>query len=218
LIQLANQLLAVSVPAFDQLISELIALSAAEHEDAALFASSTVTGGPAAILSVPNITTMNCQNDANGGNLAFSDIVGMLAKMAAVKGKPPFAWYMSPRTFWSRVVSMVDLNSRPIFIPTFSSGLQAAPQGQFYQGFLFGWPVWVCPGIQENESIGSGSNQSHVLLTSPKYVHLAQSAAVSIAISTEFAFAQNMTSIRATQELDSAVSPPAGMIALLGVN
>ena len=44
LIQIPNQLLAVSVPAFETLISELIGLAGAEHLDAALFASSQVSG------------------------------------------------------------------------------------------------------------------------------------------------------------------------------
>ncbi len=131
----------------------VIGLAAGEHEDTAFFASAHVSGGPAAS---PGAEHLHAQlgGSANGGNLAYSDIFAILAKAAAAKAKPPFAWYMSPRTFYQRVLGMIDLSSRPIVIPTQTTGLY--PQVQFS---LMGWPVYISPFILENEALGSGTNR-----------------------------------------------------------
>ena len=57
--------------------------------------------------SISAITNANNGN-ANGGNLLYGDITAVLAKAAAVKAKGPFAWAMSPRTFYTRVLGMMD--------------------------------------------------------------------------------------------------------------
>jgi HK97 family phage major capsid protein len=145
--------------------------------------------------------------------LTYSDILAVLAKSAAVKAKPPFAWYFSPRTFYQRVLGLIDLQSRPIVVPTATQGLY--PSIQFS---LMGWPCYISPFILENEAVGSGSSQSHVIFSNPSYIHLAQDNSIEIAISTERFFDQNSTAIRAVQHLDGAVSPAAGVVILFGVN
>jgi HK97 family phage major capsid protein len=213
LIAIPNQLLAVSVPAFDTLLAELLALGAAEHEDTAIFATSTVSGGPTAIMSASGISTLTVGGSANGGNVAFVDILAVLAKAAAVKARPPFVWFMSPRTFYQRVLGLVDLNSRPITIPTATQGLYNTVQFS-----LMGWPVFITPFILENEAVGSGTNQSHILFSNPKYIHLAQDSAIEIAVSTERYFDYAQTAVRGIAHLDTGVAPAAGVIALIGVN
>jgi HK97 family phage major capsid protein len=214
LIAIPNQLIATSVPAFDTLIAQLIGLAAAEHEDTAFFASSTVSGGPACIATASGITSLNAAGgNANGGALTYQDILAVLAKAAAVKAKPPFAWYMSPRTFYQRVLGMIDTTSRPIVVPTATQGLY--PSVQFS---LMGWPVFVTPFILENEAVGSGSSQSHIIFSNPSYLHIAQDDSIAMAVSTERYFDVNQTAIRATQHLDGAVSPAAGVVILFGVN
>jgi len=144
----------------------------------------------------------------------------MLAKMAAVKGKGPFCWFASPRTFWSRIVAMVDTSSRPLFMPTLTGGLQQSAGGINIApaGNLMGYPLYVTPFILENETLGSGSNQSHLILTNPRYCHIAQDGAIEMAISTERFFDANQTAIRAIQHEDYGFAPPAGIVVLLGIN
>jgi HK97 family phage major capsid protein len=220
LVAVPNQLLAVSVPGFDTLLSQLIGAGAAEHEDNTLFATSTVSGGFTALQSAANISSINTGNSGNGGNLAFTDVLAVLAKASAVKAKGPFVWYASPRTFWQRVYGMIDTQSRPLFIPTLTQGLVqgAAGVGQMPVGNLMGYPVYVTPELSETQALGSGTNQATLIFTNPKYIHIAQDGNISIAYSTERFFDANQTAIRAVQEEDAGYAPPAGIVVLKGIN
>ena len=81
-----------------------------------------------------------------------------------------------------------------------------------------GYPAFVSPYILENESNGSGTNQSHMIFTNPSYCHLAADGGVEIAISLERYLNVAQTAIRATQHVDSGFQPAAGITVLLGVN
>jgi HK97 family phage major capsid protein len=215
-----NALLRASVPAFDTLLSEVLSQSAGEHEDTALFSTTSVTNGPVSLYAAANTTTLLVGGSANGGNIAFTDITATLAKSAAAKARGPFVWFMSPRSWYSRILGMVDTTSRPLVIPTLTQGLlQGVPgQGQPAAGMLMGWPVFVSPAIPENQTNGSGSSQSYAVFTNPQYIHIAQSGGLEIGISTERAFEYNQTMIRAVTMADFGVAPPAGLVILQGVN
>jgi HK97 family phage major capsid protein len=201
------------VPAFDTLLAELIGLGAGEHEDTAFFGTTTVSGGPTALMHAANISVINSNGgNANGGTVLFTDILGVLAKAAAVKAKPPFCWFMSPRTFYQRILGMVDLNSRPITVPTATQGLY--PSVQFS---LLGWPVFVTPFILENEAVGSGTNQSHIIFSNPKYLHIGQDGSIEIAVSVERYFDYAQTAVRSVQHEDFGFAPAAGIVAFVGI-
>jgi len=208
-----NQLLAVSVPAFDQLLGMLIGLSAAEHEDTAMFNTTTVSGGPTALFAASGITMLNVGGSANGGNISYTDIIAVLAQAAAVKAKGPFAWFFSPRTFYQRILGLVDTASRPLTIPTLTEGLYAAPQYK-----LMGWPCFITPALLENEALGSGTNQAHCVFANPSYIHIGQDSSIEIAISLERYFDQAATAIRGLQHEDFGFAPAAGVICLRGIN
>jgi HK97 family phage major capsid protein len=222
LIAIPNQLLQTSVPAFDVLLAELLGVSAAAHEDTALFATTTVSGGPTALMSAANITVINAGgNSANGGNLAYGDILAVLAKAAANKARGPFVWFASPRTFYSRLMGMVDSSSRPIYLPTLSQGLFQGPiVGSTIQpvGQLMGYPVYITPYILENEAVSSGTNQSHLIFTNPTYIHIGQDDGIEIAVSLERYFDAAQTAVRGIQHEDFGFAPPAGITVLAGIN
>lgn len=205
-----NELLSTSSPAIDTILAELIGVSFAESEDNAMFSTSPVTGGPAATLySVAGTTTYNVGNSANGGNLSYADLTAVMWKAAAAKAKGPFVWLMSPRTFWQRVVGLVDSQSRPIVTPDVQNAV--VPR-------LFGYPVYVSPAIPENQSVGSGSNQSYAVFTNPKYIHIGDGQQIEIATSTEFLFSSNQTALRGVRRHDFAYAPAAGICLLKGIN
>jgi len=223
IVAVPNQLLAVSVPAFDTLLAVLLGASAGEFEDTAMFNTTSVSGGPTAMYAASGVTIINAGGgNANGGNLTFADLTTVLATESAAKAKPPFAWYCSPRTFWQRIYSMVDLQSRPLFIPTLSQGLMGGPGqprlGIAPVGNLLGYPIYITPAILNTEAVGSGSNQSHLVLANPQYIHIAQDGAVAIAISTERYFDSNQTAVRAVQQEDFGYAPAQGITILAGVN
>ena len=221
LIAVPAELLRVSVPAIDSVLTELLGVAFAEGEDNAFFATSTVSGGPTAVYADTNITSVMCSGSANGGNLAYSDLLNVLKTAAAAKAKPPYVWAMSPRTFWSRVAGLVDSQSRPVFLPGYAGlmgdqGLTpgvAAPSGK-----LFGWPVYVTPFIPENEANGSGTNQSHMIFANPKYFHVAEDTGLEIAVSTERYFELNQIGLRGTHRHDFGYAPEAGIVCLKGIN
>jgi HK97 family phage major capsid protein len=188
-------------------------LGAGEHEDTAFFSTTTVSGAPTAINAAAGISTILVGGSANGGNLSYLDILAVLAKAAAVKAKPPFCLFMSPRTFYQRVLGLVDLQSRPITVPTATQGLY--PSAQFS---LMGWPVYITPFLSETESYGSGTNQSHIIFANPKYLHIAADGSIEIAVSVERYFDFAQTAVRAIQHEDFGVAPAAGVVTLQGVN
>ncbi len=81
-----------------------------------------------------------------------------------------------------------------------------------------GWPVYVTPFIAENETNGSGTNQSHIIFANPKYLHVGTSDNFEILLSTERYFENNQTAIRGIHRHDLAVGPAAGVVVLKGVN
>jgi HK97 family phage major capsid protein len=85
-------------------------------------------------------------------------------------------------------------------------------------GMLMGWPVYVSPAIPENQAVGSGSSQSYLVFTNPKYIHIGQSSALEIAISEERYFEFNQIGIRAVTHQDHQYGPPAGITILQGIN
>lgn len=209
----SNQLLKTSVPAFDTLLTELMATAMAESEDEAFFAASSVAGAPAALYAIAGTSKIHANsNGASGGNLLYTDILAVLAKMASVKGRPPYVWAMSGRTFYQRVLGLLDLQSRPLAIPTGVSGL-AAPVA----GTLMGFPVYICPAIPETMALSSGSNLSYALLINPRYLHLADGGSFEVAVSTERYFESNETAVRCTHEIDWSVAPAAGAVILDGI-
>jgi len=204
-----NELLRTSTPAYDAFLSELLGLAFAEHEDSIFFAASAATGGPTPFYATAGITTVMVGGSANGGSLAYSDILAVLKAAAAAKVKGACAWYMSPRTFFQRVLGLLDSQSRPIIV---SDSTAAAPFR------LFGYPIYVSPAIPENLTNGSGTSQSYILFTNPKFLHVAQSQGIDIAVSTERYFELNQVGVRCVQGIDFATAPAAGVVALKGVN
>lgn len=222
LVAIPNQLLAVSVPAFDSLLAELIGLGAAEHEDTALFSTASVANGPAALYANASITKYIVAADTtNGGALAYPDLLTAQSKSAAAKAKGPFIWLFSPRTWYDRVLGLEDSQGRPLAVPTAFSGLTGPKfPGAVVSpvGMLFGHPAYVTPAIPEDETNGTGTAQSHFIFTNPKYVHIAQDGNIEMAISTERYFENNQTAVRAVQHEDFGYKPEAGIVVCAGID
>jgi HK97 family phage major capsid protein len=208
-----NQLLRVSVPQFDTILSDILGKGAGEFEDAALLATSDTANGPKCYYTTANTSKIFVGNSASGGNLAYGDLLACLAKAATVRAKGPFCWITGVRTFYTRILGLVDTSSRPICVPTLSTGLSGGIQYQ-----LFGWPVYISPNVKEDETNSSGSAQSHIIFTNPPYLHIADGGDFVIQVSLEFLFDRDQTAIRLTHSIDSAVAPAAGVVILAGVN
>ncbi len=208
LIAFPNELLKASTPGIDKIITELLGLSFAEKEDNAFFATTTVSGGPTSFYADANTTSHLVGESANGGSLAYSDLLRTLQKSSAAKAKGPMMWFASPRTFYQRILGLLDANSRPIVTS------EATGPVQFR---LFGSPVFISPEIPEDQTNGSGTNQSYLVYGPPRSIHIADSG-FEIAVSGEFFFSANQTAIRGTHMHDFGLAPAASLVKLIGID
>jgi HK97 family phage major capsid protein len=215
LVAVPNSLLRASVPAFDEVLAQLFAQGAGQSEDAAFMATSNVSGGPPCIYAFSGVTTVNANNNsANGGTLLYTDLLAVMQKAAENKAVGPFCFIMSPRSWFSRILGMLDTSSRPLAVPTGVSGLGPAI------GYnLFGYPVFITANISNTEAVGSGTNQSHIVFANPSYLHIAQDAGgIEIATSVERFFDADQTAVRCVSRIDFSVAPAAGVVVLAGIN
>ncbi len=204
-----RRLLATASPAYDVLVEELMMEAFGEGEDNAAFSTATVSGGPTSIYAASGTTTHLVGSSANGGNLAYSDLLRTVRLAIAAKAKGGFVWLMSPRTFFDRIVGMQDTTGQPIF--------QKDPSGKLI-GTVMGYPVFISPFIPENQTNGSGTGQSYLVFTNPRYLHIADSGSVEIALSEERFFDYNQIAIRGVHAHDFGFAPAAGVVILKGIN
>jgi HK97 family phage major capsid protein len=205
------QLFRSALPKFSDLLEMFFAIGLGEAEDNAIFSAATLASAPPALLSSSGIVTMNTGSNPNGTNLVWQDVVNMLEKSATSKVKPPLGWFMHPRTL-TRLLNLVDSSSRPLLIPTISgNGLQSNYE-------LMGWPIWLSVGIPITQALGSGSNQSSIVLAPPRNFHIAQDEGIQMAISMEFALESAQVALRVGARRSLDYQPRGAFVCLLGIN
>jgi len=209
LIAIPRALVRTSSPAIDTLVEELLAVAFGIHEDTSAFATSTVSNGPVSFYALSGTTTHLVGESANGGSLAYGDILRTIRKSFAAGAQGPFVWLMSPRTFFDRVLPLEDTNGNAIVQKD-----ATAPMGFRILGF----PVFVSPAIPENQANGSGTSQSYLIYTNPRYLHVGDSGSVEIARSEERYFDYNQIAIRGVHSHDLAAGPKLGVVLLKGIN
>lgn len=207
-----NELLAVSVPAIDNIVSEILGLAFAQAEMNAFVATTQGTGMPLPVYAASGVTTLLANGgNANGGAVTFSDLLGVLGEYFAQKGKGEPCWFMHPTVWYKDVLGLKDSNGRPII-----TGFDSL-EGPF-QGRLMGYKVFVSAEFPTNQAVGSGSNQSFILFTNPTYLHIADAGSLELAVSFERFFDSNETAIRGVHRLDHGFGPSQAIILLQGVN
>lgn len=212
LLRMSYQLFAASVPSFDVLMEDSVAFGLAEAEDLAMHASTTVALGPVALMSAAGITIVNANNaNANGGNLLYGDLTGALAKAVTLKMRPPLVWFGAGQS-WLRILNLASTTSQPLINV-------GEPDSPLAWGKLFNFDFFSA-GIPTNEAVGSGSNQSHIILTSPRSIHIAEDGRVEVAVATDSPglFESNQVEIRIARRVAFAYSPAASIIALQGIS
>ncbi len=207
-----NELLAVSVPAIDQIISEILALAFAQEEQNAQVATTQATGKPLPIFAASGTTIINSNaGSANGGAVKFTDLLAVLAQFYAQKGKGNPCWFMHPTVFYKDVMGILDSSNRPII-----TGFDSL-EGPF-QGRLFGYPVYVSAEFPTNQAVGSGTNQSYIVFTNPQYINIADSGGLELMVSFERFFDSNQTALRGVRRIDFGYAPAQAVVILQGVN
>lgn len=212
LIAIPNELLAVSVPAIDQIVSQLLVDGFAQDEINSFLATATGTGKPTTLYAASGTTAINAHGgSANGGTVTYTDLLGVVGTYYANKGKGAPAWFMHPTVFYKDVMGILDSNNRPIV-----TGQDNVEQA--FMGKLLGFPVYVSAEFPTNQAVGSGSNQSYIAFTNPQYLHIADEGALELAVSFERFFDSNETAIRGVHRVDFGFAPAAAIVLLEGVN
>lgn len=212
LVAIPNELLAVSVPAVDQVVSQILALSFAQAEINAMLATATGTGMPGTLYAATGTTVVNANaNNANGGAVKYTDLLGVVGSFYAAKGKGAPAWFMHPTVFYKDVMGILDSNNRPIV-----TGQDNVEQA--FMGKLLGFPVFVSAEFPTNQAVGSGSGQSYIVFTNPAYLHIATPGGLELAVSFERFFDSNEVAVRGVNKVDFGYAPAAAIIILAGCN
>jgi HK97 family phage major capsid protein len=218
LVALPNNLLRVSVPAVDAIVTRLLGKAFAKKEDEAFFGTG-FAGGPTCLTSQPGTSVLF----QSGGSLAYIDLLAMLAKASSVEAEGPFAWYMNPNTFFNKVLGLKDSTGRPI-VTGYNDLLNQSNDAFVAQSAgiagpvkytLMGHPVYLSTRISLN--VGSGNQDSYILLTNPSYLHIGDGGGIEVAVSFDKYFDLNQTAIRAVSRHDFAVGPSAGVVIMQNV-
>lgn len=206
-----NELLAVSLPAVDQVVSEILSLSFAQEEMNAMVATTVGTGKPGTIYAASGTTTYNANaNNANGGAVKYADLLQTVGKFYAAKGKGKPCWFMHPTVFYADIMGIVDSQGRPIV-----TGQDNVEQP--FDGRLLGFPVFVSAEFPTNQAVGSGSNQSYAVFTNPAYIQIGDGS-FELSVSFERFFDSNETAIRGIHRVDYGYAPAAAIVLLKGIN
>ena len=207
------QLFRAAPGGLDALLEDSLASGAAEAEDAAMFATSTLSAdAPVALMSASGITILKAAGGSlNGGNVNYVDLLGVLQKSVDLKVRGPLCWFMAGRTLL-RMLTLYDTASSPILLPT----LTPYEEGGGYS--LLGWPIFPTTSIPTNEAVGSGSSQSHLILTPPRAIHIGESNEVELAVSQEFAFDSAQVALRVSHRVAFSYGQSSAIIALIGIN
>lgn len=145
---------------------------------------------------------------ANGGVPtldAFADVVGALE--AANGDLARAAWFMAPRT-WSTIRKLKDAQSRYQLNPT--------PAGA-EQRSLFGLPVFASTNVPVNETTGTSTDTSPVILADMSQVIVGRARDIEVAYSADFRFDSDQVAVRVIGRFDVAVAQPAAVVVLTGV-
>ena len=205
-------LFANAVPSFDVLIQDFLAFGMAETEDTAFHASSTLTNAPLALMSKAGTVSLNAaSNNANGGNLLYSDLTAVIEKAVTGKARLPYSWFGTGRT-WLRLLNLISTTSQPLIIPDESIAPQAF-------GTVFGFP-YFSSSIPTNEAVGSGTNQSHLILGPPKAIHICDDSNLEVAVATEAAgvFENGQVDLRIHKKVALDAGPSGALVFLKGIN
>lgn len=213
LLVLPAELFRTALPAFDLLLEQFFADGMAESEDAAMFASTTgAAPAPKALMDASGVQKLTVGSDPSGGDLGYDDLTAMLEKAGTQKVRPPYSWFMAPRSL-TRLLSLRDTGSHPLLVPLPPTGL---PAQAAYS--LFGWPIFLTNSIAIDEVNASGTDQSTIILCNARRaIQIAENSGIEMAIATERYLDSNQVCLRVGRRL-AFDYVGAGIVALEGVN
>jgi HK97 family phage major capsid protein len=205
----SNELIADSTPGVEQDVRNDLVLSLGEAEDLAFLAGTGQNNQPTGISVNSNTTSYTLAGDSgDGATPDFDDIYNMIFELQNAKGDPgKAAFVMHPRTLNS-LLKLKDSQNRYLF--QFDLSQKTA-------GSLFGIPVFVSTQVAVDQTKGTSTDCSYIILGQFDQAVIARHAVLEIEASSEFLFQNDQTAIRAISRLDFGLRQPAVFVVTDGV-
>lgn len=178
------------------------------------FVNGAGTGGEMTGLLKVSGVTAGATTGANGTSLAatsgagFGVLADTLAAYEGANADPDrAAWIMHSRT-WSSIRKIQDDQHRPIVSIDPTSGVRQS---------LWGHPVYISNSIPVNQTVGTSTDCSSIILADMSQVVVATSRAVELMMSVDFAFDKDQVAIRVTSRYDIGLPQPTAVTVTTGV-
>lgn len=171
-----------------------------------------VTGSGAAgqLRGLRNIvgTTAGPTLGTNGASLSFAHLADTAAALENANGDmDSAAWLMHSRT-WGSVRKLVDTAGRPLVATDPTAGISRT---------LFGRPVCISNSLAINETTGTSTDTSTLILADMTQVIVAVSRDLEVLMSEHYAFDADQIAVKATCRYDIGSPNPAGIVLTTGV-
>jgi HK97 family phage major capsid protein len=155
-----------SSPAIDAAFQANLVRSLKRFVDAA-FLTGSGSNRPTGLRTVSSPTLVGAQNNnANGGNLAYGDLVNLLDGLdGANVDELGRTFFMNPRSF-TRIRALVDSQNRPLLYDFATPLVNGDPKT------LFGYPYYKSTQISKTETKGTGTNLSPILLVNMNDIYV----------------------------------------------
>lgn len=203
----AREALEDSAPALRDVVARALVSDAAVALDKQFLTGNGVGGN---MLGLRNVTgyTPGPSTGANGSSLTFSLLSDALAAAEQANTDPEhLAWFMAPRVFNS-YRKLLDSQNRPIVSLDVSAGAKPS---------ILGVPVHVSNNLPVNETQGTSTDCSSILLADMSQVVVAQARQVELSMSEHVGFASDQIAVRVTARYAIGVPQSLALTILSGV-
>ena len=223
----SNELLHDSNPAIDGFITKTLARDVALFQDSQYLEGSGAGVNVTGVRNYASLTTSSWTAATNGSTPGADDLIKMVFDIRKANAEPT-AFVMHPRTL-QNIVTLKDASGRYIFSDVSVWGgpvMNPAPGTDFGAlwngpskavGRLFGYPVYLSTQILINETQGSSSVASHIIIGAFNFAYILERMAFEIAISDQVAFASDQTAIRGLARSTIALTQPLGFSVATGI-
>lgn len=160
----ALQLMEQSPVNFDEVIFRDLVADYATKVDLQVINGTGSNGQVTGILPTPGITTVTYSDTSQAPNTLYAALANAIQQVHTGRFQPPTVIVMHPRR-WGKLLSMVDSQNRPLFLPGANSPMNAmgtlsAVDSQQVVGQMQGLPIVTDPNIPTNVS----TNQDVILV------------------------------------------------------
>lgn len=219
----SNELLHDANPAIDAYVTKTLARDIALFQDLQYLEGSGAGTNLKGIRNYSGLTTSSWVAATNGSTPAASDLVKMVFDIRKANTEPT-AWVMHPRTL-QNIVTLVDASGRFIFsdVSVWGGPVLNPQAGTTFTypskavGRLLGLPVYLSTQILTNETQGSSSAASHIIIGNFNYAAILERQAAEIAMSEHVAFATDQTAVRAIARSALALTQPLAFAVSTGI-